>query len=136
MAVRVKIHSGDSLKLGIRSSNLKSDGTAASGTSSSLVYGGFKVDYFRLELEDSNITNDIPASFEQNIRINTTDNGIKAHIDSEFRNASIKIYSSIGKLISTQKIMNTETFIPLQNGVYIVCSLVDGVQNSRLLVVQ
>ncbi|MFA9392091.1 MAG: glycosyl hydrolase 115 family protein [Prolixibacteraceae bacterium] len=44
MAVKVSIFAGDSLKVGIRSSNKKSNGTAASDNS-----GWFKVDHFRIE---------------------------------------------------------------------------------------
>jgi hypothetical protein len=44
MSVDVTIGQGDSLRLGIKSSNRKSDGTAATDNS-----GWFKVDYFRLQ---------------------------------------------------------------------------------------
>lgn len=136
MALRIKINTGDSLKLGIRSSNIKSDGSVGTGTTSALVYGGFKVDYFRLELEDNNITNGVPTMIEQNIRVVAIDNGINVQINADFKSASIKIYSTIGKLISIQNITSTETRIPLSNAVYIVSTLVDGVHNSMLVVVK
>jgi lysophospholipase L1-like esterase len=49
MSVQVTIAEGEPLRLGIRSSNKKSDGTAGTGSDGSNVYGGFKVDYFRIK---------------------------------------------------------------------------------------
>ena len=54
MAVMVTLAEGESLKLGIRTSNHKSDGTRATSDS----YGWFKVDHFRLQRIDAPETPD------------------------------------------------------------------------------
>ena len=56
MAVMVTLKDGESLKLGIRSSNFKADGTRSTNDS----HGWFKVDHFRLQRIDAEeITTDI-----------------------------------------------------------------------------
>jgi hypothetical protein len=49
MAVMVTLKDGESLKLGIRSSNFKADGTRSTNDS----HGWFKVDHFRLQRIDA-----------------------------------------------------------------------------------
>ena len=71
MAVMVTLEDGESLKLGIRSSNYKTDGTRSTGDS----HGWFKVDHFRLQridakeipsdLKDLNVSNDLKDLKEQ-----------------------------------------------------------------------
>ena len=55
MAVMVTLEDGESLKLGIRTSNFKADGTRSTGDS----HGWFKVDHFRLQRIDAE---EIPSS--------------------------------------------------------------------------
>ena len=57
MAVMVTLKDGESLKLGIRSSNYKTDGTRSTNDS----HGWFKVDHFRLQRIDAQ---EIPNSIE------------------------------------------------------------------------
>ena len=58
MAVMVTLKDGESLKLGIRSSNFKADGTRSTSDS----HGWFKVDHFRLQRIDAENTTGINNS--------------------------------------------------------------------------
>lgn len=61
MAVMVTLKDGESLKLGIRTSNFKADGTRSTNDS----HGWFKVDHFRLQRID---TEEIPSAMNEEIK--------------------------------------------------------------------
>ncbi|MFC0877254.1 glycosyl hydrolase 115 family protein [Saccharicrinis sp. FJH2] len=137
MAVKVTLNEGDSLKLGIRSGNLKSDGTAGTGASSSRVYGGFKADDFRLELVGGN-TNTPVTKVVVNplIQIIGMREKVRVTIDGEFNAGFVKIYSLTGNLITEHDLHNRSTYIGMHSGAYIVRVVVDdGIINSKVVII-
>ncbi|MDR1120119.1 MAG: hypothetical protein LBM08_04300 [Dysgonamonadaceae bacterium] len=64
MSVTVSITEGEALKFGIRSSNMKSDGSTPNGSNASNVLGAFKVDYFRLESKSTTATQEQIDAYE------------------------------------------------------------------------
>jgi len=113
MAVKVSIFKGDSLKLGIRSSNITSNGTAATTNA-----GWFKVDHFRLEYKQAQTAvNNVEDS---EVKIFVMDNGICVSINDFPVKGNIILYSLFGVQISNTPIMSNKTYIktPL-HGVFI-----------------
>ena len=96
MSVMVTLKDGESLKLGIRTSNFKADGTRSTNDS----HGWFKVDHFRLQRIDAE---EIPS-------------GDEAIQDSKFKIQNAKaIYDLGGRKIVNSKSSNRK----LLSGVYI-----------------
>jgi len=93
MVVTVSIEAGENLTLGIRSSNLKPDGSEAG---SSEPTGWFKVDHFRIERISDNGTS-IKMTTENGQR--TTDNKSYNLLGQQISNASNGIYIHNGKKI-------------------------------------
>ena len=110
MAVMVTLEEGENLKLGIRTSNLKADGSRSTSDS----HGWFKVDHFRLQRIDAE---EIPSGNEaiQNSKIKIQNNEA--------------IYDLSGRKISAEA--NSSYFIlnsSLKSGVYI--------QNGKKVVIK
>lgn len=123
MAVNVIIGNGESLKLGIRSGNLKSDGTLATDNS-----GWFKVDYFRLERNVGQAETAV-TTFEDSSLINVfnTKSGICVDVNSIFNIGNMALYSIDGRQISTISIKNNRTYVKVPApGVYIAKITLDG----------
>lgn len=93
MVVTVNIEAGENLTLGIRSSNLKPDGSEAG---SSEPTGWFKVDHFRIERVSDNGTS-IKATTDNGQR--TTDNKSYNLLGQQISNASNGIHIHNGKKI-------------------------------------
>jgi len=101
MSVMVTLKDGESLKLGIRTSNFKADGTRSTSDS----HGWFKVDHFRLQRIDAE---EIPSSVKsiQNSKFNNQNEG-------EVVNG--QCYDLSGRKIVNSKSSNSK----LSRGIYI-----------------
>ncbi len=131
MAVKVTLQEGDSLKLGIRSSNLKSDGTKGSGPDASHAYGGFKVDHFRLEAVNPVGLKPL-ATEEAGIRITGSEDGIEITIEQLHIHGYAKLYSLSGNLILKRILTTGMNSISIaQKGVYLVQTVVDGREHTK-----
>jgi len=98
MSVMVTLKDGESLKLGIRTSNFKADGTRSTNDS----HGWFKVDHFRLQRIDAA---EIPSGIQT---LQTTDNGQQT-IDNA-------IYNLAGQRISAEANSSLKSGVYIQNG--------------------
>lgn len=129
MAVKVVLLQGDSLKLGIRSSNITSNGAAATNNS-----GWFKVDYFRLELMKDNNTaiKQVESPF---VRIIGLDDRIHVTIDKEFTIGNIQVFSLLGSLILNKNISNKDNSLRILRGSYIVKVVLDGEPSTKIVIV-
>lgn len=134
MAVVVEVEEGESLRLGIRSSNKKSDGTAGVGSSSSRAYGGFKVDHFRLERINKSANKQlIPSNNDSQIKFVQNQNQLGVIIEDNFNNGSMRIYTVSGKLIATHELHDKITYIDQSSGIYIVSINIDGIIKSKMI---
>lgn len=128
MEVKIKIKEGDSLKLGIRSGNLLSDGINETLNNS----GWFKVDHFRLELLSlSTIINSMPTE-RPNVIITNTKGGFIVKTNEMIRSGEIKLYSITGNLIISERIFDQNTFVSVSHpGIYIAKVVINGKTTSR-----
>lgn len=131
MTVSVTIEKGDSLKLGIRSSNLLSNGTAASNNA-----GWFKVDNFNLEL-DSLFTTEQPNSLDQaknetKIVIANISGGFSVSIDNYYENGKLWLYNVNGKLILQEELKSAYSLIEISKpGLYIAKIVINGKATTK-----
>jgi len=116
MLVNVIIENGESLKLGVRSGNLKSDGTSAFDNS-----GWFKVDNFRLER--NTVQSETPISTLENssfVKVFNTKTGICVNVDKKFKDGNVTLYSIDGNQISNVFIKSYQTYVKVPTpGAYI-----------------
>jgi hypothetical protein len=119
MAVKVNVFQGDSLKLGVRTSNKKSDGTTATNNT-----GWFKVDHFRLEcvrlFAENNVKAELDSLLEVAIALyDTTRMGNKFNdYPEEARtafNTAIQDANKVSNNTDTKEIVNE--IITLQNAI-------------------
>ena len=135
MAVVVTLNAGDSLNLGIRSSNLLSNGTSATSTSSSNVPGGFKVDYFRLEKVPALQPTGIETINNKDVKIFETQNKICIQTNRQYLNGNVQVFSVLGFKLSEAKINGEVNYInyPL-TGMYIVSVVLDNEVISQKII--
>lgn len=122
MTVDVTLNPGDSLKLGIRSSNRMSNGSYATDNST----GWFKVDNFRLERkQEQSAVNNIEAT---SVKVFELDQGLCVRVDNVFKKGHLSIYSLYGTQVYNAQITNTKTNIQLPtSGLYIAKVSIDNV---------
>ncbi len=126
MFVTVTVREGEWLKLGIRSSNLKSDGTEGRGSDGSNVYGGFKVDDFRIEMKDhvavQPISEDKPA-----VRVDKTEDHIQIIVKGKCIHGNAKLYSPSGILLQDCILASGVNSIFISSkGLYLLRIMIDG----------
>ncbi|MDD4990982.1 MAG: glycosyl hydrolase 115 family protein [Paludibacter sp.] len=120
MSVNITINAGDSLKLGIRSSSMKSDGTAAIADNT----GWFKVDNFRLEQRQTQTAVNNVEDFE--VKIFVLDKGICVSINNFPAKGNITLYSILGVQILNTSITSNKTYIqPPSHGIFIAKVMVN-----------
>ena len=100
MSVMVTLKDGESLKLGIRSSNFKADGTRSTNDS----HGWFKVDHFRLQRIDAEETPSGIQTIDHGQQ--TTDNGIENGKSYDLQGRMVNRLSSDATLGSGVYIQN------------------------------
>ncbi|MDD3322060.1 MAG: glycosyl hydrolase 115 family protein [Paludibacter sp.] len=111
MAVVVILNAGDSLNLGIRSSNLLSDGTSATSTSSSNVPGGFKVDYFRLEKVSDMQSTEIENINNPGVQVFTVQDKICIKTNHDYNIGKVQVFSVLGFKLYETKIEGDMNYI-------------------------
>ncbi len=89
MAVMVTLEEGESLKLGIRSSNFKADGSRSTNDS----HGWFKVDHFRLQRIDAE---EIPSSIQSPQLPSAREWGAEAYYDLHGRRVGSQLSAANG----------------------------------------
>jgi len=132
MSVTVVIHNNDSLKIGVRLSNIKANGQTSVDDS-----GWFKVDNFNIELkrQDNENTGVIypEAPF---INITWLNNKIHINTDVNFKLGQIKIYSLIGNLLLNKNFYGKDVNFNLTKGIYLANVSLDGITKSNLVIAE
>lgn len=112
MSVEVNVAENENLRLGIKSSNKKADGSLATGTE-----GWFKADNFRLQvLSLANSTKKVELS---NVKVITQKGGCWISTADESQ-LQVKIVSATGQTVYNGEINSNKSWIPLQQGLYVV----------------
>ena len=131
MNVNVTIAKGQSLRLGILSGNMKSDGTAATDNS-----GWFKVDNFRLEKKTVQTETSVSAIENSSpVRVFNNQNGVCVNVDTAFKNGNLALYSIVGREVSSVRIKSNLTYDHTPTpGVYVAKIILDGLVTTARLV--
>ena len=134
MEVPVTIQQGETLKLGIRTSNINTDGTRETSSNN----GWFKVDHFRLELKELHEQNSLtPAPGNNNFCIiRGGKSGCEIKFTEPYTTATIQIYSLLGSSVYNNKENNSEKNIALTPGIYIVRVTLDGKEKTEKIIVK
>jgi hypothetical protein len=125
MKVKVTINEADSLKFGIRSGNLLSDGSRETSNNS----GWFKVDHFRIDVDTlfikiNNIDNMLTES--PNVFVFNNEEGFVVKVNEEFNHGKIWLYSINGNLILQESIYSSITNVKLSTpGIFVVRVVLD-----------
>lgn len=131
LAVNVTINTGEALKFGIRSSNVKANGTSATDNS-----GWFKVDNFHLKRKAEQVLT--ATSLIENsskIRIIGSKSNISVCVDKPFKNGKITVYSIDGVPVLDSCINSSLTSIHFpHSGLYIAKVILDGSLKTAKLV--
>lgn len=115
MFVDVELAKDEPLRLGIRTSNKKADGTSATGTE-----GWFKADHFRLELKELSDPTEI-NKINNDLFLIYGDNGsCVVKIKESLESAHISIITLSGAVVYSGKLTQKTNRIPLNRGLYIV----------------
>jgi len=124
MSVEVEIGAGDSLKIGVRSSNLLSNGQSATAADN----GWFKVDNFRLKQIQRQVT-DVKKPAQNGVAFRVVGAKGGLYIYSEAKEKTVaEIYSLLGRKLYSQTLQGSATYVPLLQGIYIV--KIDGLSNK------
>ncbi len=131
MEVNTVIKNGEDLKLGIRTSNKKLDGTSDNSGNT----GWFKVDYFRLELKELRGETSINMIEENLFKIIGEKESCQIIMGKPFSSANVRIISLSGYTVYNSAIKDVNTRITLPTGLYIVVVSIDGkTQTGKILV--
>jgi len=122
MKVDVVIAQGETLKLGVRTNNKKSDGTFATNNA-----GWFKVDHFRLELKELHEEAGLDVVEEGFLKvIGEKEGGCRIILKDHVNAIPVKVTSLSGHTVYSGKIQGQETWIALPTGFYIITSTFGG----------
>jgi hypothetical protein len=117
MQVETDVQEGETLRIGIRTSNQYKNGSRET----SLESGLFKVDNFRLELKELFTSglkkNEIKL---KNYSVENAKGGFFVRVADMAVSAKMQVYSVSGVEILSQGLVNNQTFVPLPSGVYFV----------------
>jgi hypothetical protein len=129
MKVDVTIAEGETLKLGLRTSNKKANGSSASGSD-----GWFKVDHFRLELKNLQETG-LDRIEENAFKVTGEKGACRLTLNKPAAKATVQIISLSGNIVHNATIKHQETRIALPEGLYILRISLDGqTKCSKILV--
>lgn len=121
LEVIVTIEEGDSLRLGVRSSNIYGDGTAATDMS-----GWFKVDHFRISKYVDPVSN-ATTTAKSGVLITNSLGGFNVTVLNGNYNGKLWLYSLEGRLLLHDDLVGSETIVQVSSpGVYIVKVINDG----------
>ncbi|MDR2627724.1 MAG: T9SS type A sorting domain-containing protein, partial [Dysgonamonadaceae bacterium] len=127
MEIDVELAEGETLQLGVRSSNKKKDGSASTGNA-----GLFKVDHFRLELKEAygNVNSIRALKKEPLFFARGEKRSCLIGFERNFNQAHVMIYSLSGKVVYSCVVKEQETRVNLPQGLYIVRIIADGQEQS------
>lgn len=128
MSVEVDVHNGESLRIGAKTSDIKTDGTVATATE-----GWFKVDNFRLK-RVGNITglNKVETAY---FTVNGQKGGFWLNMEKTTL-AHVKVLSLSGQAIYNSNVNTSASWISLPQGLYIVNVTANGVNKAVKVLVK
>jgi hypothetical protein len=115
MAVDVDVPDGN-LRLGIRTSNQYKDGSRSASNQA----GHFKVDHFRLELNELYTGVDAVEKSASPVNITGGKGGITVRCPGTVEKGNVSVYSLLGTRVYNRPLSGNQQFISLLPGVYIV----------------
>lgn len=115
MFVDVEIADGEALRLGIRASNIKADGSASTSND-----GWFKVDNFRLELKELYDQTGLDKVEDDSFQIRSVKGGCILDFKDEIGSAHVSVFSLSGAVVYSNIIKQQNIKIPLATGLYII----------------
>jgi hypothetical protein len=121
MQLDVTIAEGETLKLGVRTSNRKAGGSAATGSD-----GWFKVDHFRLELKKLHGGSGLDKVEENSFNVIGEKGACRFILEQPSAKTVVKVISLSGNILYNATITNQETRIALPRGLYIITVALDG----------
>lgn len=125
MKVEVELADGEPLKLGIRTSNQKADGSLSTSTD-----GWFKVDNFRLELKELRTQTGLERVENDLFKVRTEPGFCHVNFREPFEMAHIRVVSLSGVVVYSKKVNQQNTRIPLPRGLYVILASVDNKSKS------
>lgn len=128
LSVEVEIHQGETLRLGVKSGNMKADGSVATGSE-----GWFKVDNFKLK-RTGDITGLKDTEFS-NFSVNGQKGGFFLNMEKETL-AQVNVMTIAGQSVYSSKINATKSWITLPQGLYIVQVSADGMNKALKVLVK
>ncbi|MDR1120118.1 MAG: glycosyl hydrolase 115 family protein [Dysgonamonadaceae bacterium] len=137
MSVKVVIQKDETLKLGIRSGNMKSDGSASIGLNASNVPGTFKADNFQIEKCDVLSSINAEASGKEFIRISTVENTVCIDVNKVFNHGNIALYSITGKQLQNKVLLEGRNYLNINSkGMYIIKIAINNEQFIEKIIVK
>lgn len=131
MKVDVNLSEGELLKLGVRTSNKLADGSVATGTA-----GWFKVDNFRLELQEPENQTSLEKVDEDFFQIIGERGACVVNFKERIDSAHVRIISLSGVVVYNQKIKQQNTRIALPRGLYVILIALDDKGKSCKVLVK
>ncbi|MDR1809370.1 MAG: glycosyl hydrolase 115 family protein [Prevotella sp.] len=115
MLVDVEVREGESLRIGIRTSNQYKNGTRETSNNA----GWFKVDNFRLELKELYSPDGICSTpLSPRFGVENTRGGVVICSPDAQTAGKICVYAATGQLAAIKNLTDARTFIPLPAGLY------------------
>ena len=130
LEVTVEIAEGETLRLGIRTNNIKANGSAATDTE-----GWFKVDHFRLELKELYGNTGLDKVEEDLFTIKSQQGGFWLCLKEE-KTADIRVVSLSGQTVYSGSVRKTDTWVSLPQGLYIVQLFSNEIKKSTKVLVK
>lgn len=112
LSVEVDVLAGQPLRIGVKSSGAKADGSIGTDTD-----GWFKLDNFRLKRIDN--ANGIQKGAGSGFAISPAKGGFFLNKESDAL-ATVKVFSATGQTVYSGQLKDASTWIPLSKGFYIV----------------
>jgi polygalacturonase len=131
MKVNVAIADGETLKTGIRTGNVKADGTSATNNA-----GWFKVDDFRLQRKKADNESAIDRTAVHAFRLTGERGACRIVFNRPPTGAAVRIVSLSGNTLYRATVETTETKIPLPQGLYIVAVDLDEKREYDKIIVR
>lgn len=129
MSVDVNVQSGESLRLGVKTSGV--DKLGVTGTDNS---GIIRIDYFRLQ-RISDITTAVNNVENSGFSVSGQKNGFFLKMDKAAL-ANVKVLSLSGQAVYASQINSTNTWIALPQGLYIVQVSANGMNKATKVLVK
>lgn len=128
LSVEVDVHADATLRLGIKSGNIKSDGTVGISTE-----GWFKADNFKLRrIGDVTGIKTIENTY---FTVNGQKGGFWLNMGKTIP-AQVKVFTISGQVVYNSQVNNAKSWISLPQGLYIVNMSVDGVTKAEKVLVR